>query len=297
MNLPIAIAEKLILLQNGDKIPSSKLKHSIIDNMLGNGILEQKIQGRSKKLIFLRSDGRLSDYLSNHFGINSLHDYISIHKQEDALRTDLVKVSSDSKLKKARTFKGFLVNSYLPIQAALNDHPISINTILGCFQFIYDYEKFTIPTDITIVGMENPENFRYIDSQKYLFDGIKPLFVSRYPQNQSKDLLKWLQSIPNPYLHFGDLDLAGIGIYLNEFKKYLGKRATFFVPENAENLFEKYGNRELYDKQSFNFEKGQIDEPKLNELVAIIHRYKRGLEQEVFIKFIHDTPSKIFKLK
>jgi len=35
------------------------------------------------------------------------------------------------------------------------------------------------------------------------------LFVSRYPQTQSKDLLNWLQSIPNPYLHFGDFDLTG----------------------------------------------------------------------------------------
>ena len=48
----------------------------------------------------------------------------------------------------------------------------------------------------------------------------KILFVCRYPQ--SNDLIKWLQSIPNRYLHFGDLDFAGINIYLNEFKKYLG---------------------------------------------------------------------------
>ena len=86
----------------------------------------------------------------------------------------------------------------------------------GTFQFIYDYERFILPADITIVGIENPENFRQISQQQYLFKDIKPLFVCRYPQNQSKDLLKWLQSIPNSYLHFGDFDLAGIGIYLNE---------------------------------------------------------------------------------
>ena len=284
MNLPIGIAEKLILLLNGEKISASKLKHSIIDTMLGNGILEQQIQGRSKKLIFLHSPERLSDYLSNHFGINSLEDYITVHKQKDALRSDFVEISSDSKLKKVRTFKGFLVNSYLPIQARINGNSIFINPEVGTFTFISDFESFEIPDDITIVGIENPENFRYINKQMYLFDGIKPLFVSRYPQNQSKDLIKWLQTIPNPYLHFGDLDFAGIGIYLNEFKKHLGNRATFFIPNNTKELLGRYGNRELYDNQKSNFSREEIEEIKLNQLITMIHEYKRGLEQEVFIK-------------
>ena len=284
MNFPNGIAEKLILLLNGEKISASKLKHSIIDTMLGNGILEQQIQGRSKKLIFLRSPERLSDYLSNHFGINSLEDYITVHKQKDALRSDFVGISSDSKLRKVRTFKGFLVSSYFPIQATLNNELLLINPIKGSFNFVYDFERFIIPAELTVVGIENPENFRYINKQMYLFDGIKPLFVSRYPQNQSKDLIKWLQTIPNPYLHFGDLDFAGIGIYINEFKKHLGNRATFFIPSNAEELLERYGNRELYDNQKRNFSMEEIEEIKLNQLITMIHEYKRGLEQEVFIK-------------
>lgn len=284
MNFPIGIAEKLILLLNGEKISASKLKHSVTDTMIGNGILELQIQGRSKKLVFLRSPERLNDYLSNHFGINSLHDYLSVHKQEHALRSDFVEISSDSKLRKVRTFKGFLVNSYFPIEARLNDEPLLINPRTGSFHFVYDFEGFTIPVDLTVVGIENPENFRYINKQMYLFDGIKPLFVSRYPQNQSKDLIKWLQTIPNPYLHFGDLDFAGIGIYLNEFKKHLGNRATFFIPSNTEELFGRYGNRELYDNQKSNFSIEEIEEIKLNQLITMINEYKRGLEQEVFIK-------------
>jgi hypothetical protein len=284
MNFPIGIAEKLILLLNGEKISASKLKHSIIDTMLGNGILEQQIQGRSKKLIFLRSPERLSDYLSNHFGINSLEDYISVHKQRDALRSDFIGISSDSKLRKVRTFKGFLINSYFSIQASLNNELFLINPKVGCFQFIYDFEQLSVSDDITIVGIENPENFRYIEKQKYLFENIKPLFVCRYPQNQSKDLIKWLQSIPNKYLHFGDLDFAGIGIYLNEYKKHLENRATFFVPDDANELLERYGNRKLYDNQKNNFSIEEIEEMKLNQLITMIHKCKKGLEQEVFIK-------------
>lgn len=283
MSLPIGIAEKLILLQNGEKIPSSKLKHSVIDSMLGNGILEQQIKGRSKKIIFLRWPERLNEYLSNHFGINSLYDYISVHKHEDALRSDFVEISSDSKLRNVRTFKGFLVNSYSPIQATLNNEPLLINPKEGCFQFIYDFEFFIVPENITIVGVENPENFRYINFQKYLFTDINPLFVSRYPQNQSKDLIKWLLNVPNKYLHFGDFDFAGINIYLNEYKKYLTDRAAFFIPDNIENNLEIYGNRTRYNNQSENFMIFSIKEERLLSLIEIIHKHKKGLDQEIFI--------------
>jgi len=176
------------------------------------------------------------------------------------------------------------VNSYIPIKAALNGKPITLNFTDGTFQFIYDFEKFIPEENVTIVGIENPENFRYIEKQKYLFKEIQPLFVSRYPQNQSKDLVKWLQSIPNNYLHFGDFDFAGIGIYLNEYKRHLEKKALFFVPNNIEELFKLNGNRILYNEQNINFKVERINEDNLLKLIETIHKYRKGLEQELLIK-------------
>jgi hypothetical protein len=109
------------------------------------------------------------------------------------------------------------------------------------------------------------------------------MFVSRYPQNQSKDLVKWLQSIPNDYLHFGDFDFAGIGIYLNEFKKHLTRNADFFVPENIDTLIADYGNKKRYDEQKINFDIKSIQEEKLLKLIATIHKYRKGLDQEILI--------------
>lgn len=284
MTLPIAIAEKLFLLQQGEKIPSSKMKHPVIEMMLDNGILERQIIGRSRKLIFLRSSDRLNDFLHNHLGINNLQDYISVYYRQDASRSDYIAVSSDSKLRKVRTFKGFLVNSYSPIQGTLNREPITIHPMAGSFQFIYDFENFSVDEKVTVVGVENPENFRHIHKQKHLFGERAPLFVCRYPQNQNKDLIRWLQSIPNPYLHFGDFDFAGISIYLNEYKKRLGNRATFFVPGNVGDLLRKFGNKELYDYQIGHLGTTITDEVKLNRLIAMLNQCKKGLEQEIFIK-------------
>lgn len=283
MKLPVHIAERLLQLLQGYTVPSSAAKHAIIEDLIVEGIIERR--GRIQKTLLISNKNAFQIYLQSKYSINDLAQYIQMIKQTDVSRSQLVAASSDSKLKAIRTFKGFLVNSYLPLKASINGAEITLNPTDGIFQFIYDYEHFIIPSDVTVVGIENPENFREISKQRYIFEDLNPLFVSRYPQNQSKDLLKWLLSISNNYLHFGDFDLAGIGIYLNEYKKYVGDRATFFVPNNIEEPIARYGNRSRYNNQKENFDISSLKEKKLLALIEIIHKYKKGLDQEVFIKF------------
>jgi len=282
MRIPVHIAEKLLLLSKGEKIPSGSAKHSLIDELVAEGILERN--GRINKTLRLHNSNSLKTYLQNQYSISDLSLYIEASNKENISRSELVSVSSDSKHFQVRTFKGFLVNCYFPLQTILNDKPFTLNPVDGTFQFIYDFEQFIPSPDITVVGIENAENFRQIAQQKYLFTDIKPMFVSRYPQNQSKDLIKWLQTIPNNYLHFGDFDFAGVGIYLNEFKKHLADKASFFVPDNIDELIKEFGNRKRYDQQKIKFDIKSLAEIKLIELIETIHKFKKGLDQEIFTK-------------
>jgi len=281
MIIPNRIAEKLMQLSRGETIPTSSAKHSVIEEMIAEGIIERK--GRIQKTLSVFNKSAFQTYLNNKFGISDLEQYIHTLQQENVSRSELIEISANSKLKKARTFRGFLINCFYPVQATINKKATILNPTEGTFLFIYDFESFTIPSDITIVGVENPENFRYIEKQKYLFENITPLFVSRYPQNQSKDMIQWLQTIQNQYIHFGDFDLAGIGIYLNEYQKYLGNRASFFIPENIEKMIEVYGNRYLYNIQKENFEKDKIAEKNILKLIDVIHLHRKGMEQEILI--------------
>jgi len=282
MRLPVSIAEKLILLLNGEKIPFSKLKNEVIDLMIENGILTVQLQGRSKKLVYLSNKELLAPFLINHFGIDNLENYITGYFKVELSRAEAIEISSDSKLKSIRTFKGFLVNCYEPVACFLNNQPITINPQDGTFTFIYDFETFNPSPDITIVGIENPENFRQIQHQKKLFKNIRPLFVSRYPQN--KDLIKWLMSIPNDYLHFGDFDIAGLNIYMNEYKKHLHDKSNFYLPANIEKLLSSRGNRDNYSKQSVQFDVQLVDEENVLILLRLIEKYRKGLEQELLIR-------------
>jgi hypothetical protein len=280
MMLSISIAENLIAMQNGEKIPFSKLRHSVIDSMIDNGILKKQIQGRTKTLIYLTDRNKLIAYLNNHLGIASLENYVEGLKREGLTRAEAVNISSNSKLKSIRTFKGFVVNCFQPVECILNSKPIIIQPTEGTFTLIYDFERFLPAENITIVGIENPENFRYIQKQLKLFNNIQPLFVSRYPQ--SKDLVRWLHAIPNRYLHFGDFDFAGLNIYINEFKKHLDDKASFFLPSDIEKLLDSKGSRANYNNQTIQFDRSEIKEENVLTLLKLIEKYKKGLEQEIY---------------
>ena len=286
MKLPIHIAKKLQqLLQPGTSIASSTMQHAVVTKMLEDGLLQKQQTGKTKALLFIQNKENVAAYLSNHFGIANLEEYITILEGEEQSRAVNVTISGDSKLQAVRTFKGFLVNSLDPIHAELSGNPTLIHPLSGSYTFIHDFENFAPDPAVTIVGIENPENFRQIEKQRYLFEHIKPLFVSRYPQ--SNDLIKWLRAISNHYLHFGDFDFAGINIYQNEFKKHLGDRATFFLPENTELLLQNFGNRDLFNRQYNTVRDYSLDtEGNVQEVLRMILKYKKALEQEVFINHL-----------
>lgn len=124
-----------------------------------------------------------------------------------------------------------------------------------------------------------------IRQQRRLFESMlrdNPLlFVSRYPQ--STDLRKWLMNIPNHYVHFGDFDLAGISIFLSEFHSYLGsERSSFFIPKDIEHRL-KSGSMRRYNEQFQRFNHIKSDNQELQELIRLIHFYKRGYDQEGYI--------------
>ena len=129
------------------------------------------------------------------------------------------------------------------------------------------------------------ENFRLIRRQQSLFAsalaGKRLLFVSRYPQ--SSDLRTWLQTIPNQYVHFGDFDLAGIHIFLTEFQKHLGTRASFLIPQDIEQRI-KHGSAERYNDQYPKFCHLTSNIPPLQQLIDMLHKYHRCYDQEGYIE-------------
>ena len=91
--------------------------------------------------MYLPNIGTFKSYLSNHFGIGDLDYYIEKISSEDLTRATSIAISTDSKLKRIRTFNGFLVHSYEPVMP-YQRQTISANPQSGRFTFIHDYTLF-----------------------------------------------------------------------------------------------------------------------------------------------------------
>ena len=283
MKKTAALIEKLIRLAGGDTLPASSLKGDWFEQMQADDILVAVTHGSRKSLRVVNTSS-FRNYLASQYNIRDLEQTLELLSNGGVDRASQVEVTGDSKFLSHRTFTGFLVNSFQPIDAVLSEERLTILPPNGTFMFIADYQHFCIPEDVVIIGVENAENFRHVARQKYLFEEYgKVLFVSRYPQNQNKDLLQWLLSIPNKYVHFGDLDLAGVAIYQNEFYRHLGERASLLIPEDYEERISK-GNLDLYNSQLPQYGKMKIEDKRVSNLLSCIHRYHRGYEQEGFIK-------------
>lgn len=279
-------------LRAGETVPYSRFPADVAEELLLEGGARSIVHGSRKSLkvvsraaydVFLRSKGLLPE---------KLEETVDALRNRET-RGEQVHLTGDSKAVAVRTCPGFPVNVIgpMPLSVRLGERKILLCPCPGSFLYISDFRNFRIPSDAIVVGVENMENFRLPERQTAVWEqireqygdgGVPPiLLVSRYPQ--SKDLVSWLQEIPNPYVHFGDFDLAGISIYLTEFYRHLGERSAFFIPEDIEDCLSN-GSRKRYDDQFPMYGKMDITDPRLEGLVQHLHRHQKGYDQEGFIE-------------
>ncbi len=272
-------------LADGGTVAESRLKGQALEALLDLNALRPIIHG-SRRSYRAASPVTFRDSVRLAFGIEDIDALLSLQTGTGATRAEAVAATGDSKAKSVRTFTGFLVNSYEPVPATLSGSGMTVFPHEGSFVFIADFTSFRLPEDVVVVGIENSENFRHIQSQRAFFERELPqagrvLFVSRYPQ--SKDLVRWLEAIPNRYVHFGDLDLAGISIFLTEFKARLHERASFLIPSDYRERLLR-GSGERYTAQLERFPLHEVTDPALRPLIDAIHEIHKGYDQEGFIE-------------
>ena len=279
----MALSASIQALLAGELVAGSRLNSKLLDELLAEGLLLVVSRG-SRKSYRARDAEALKRFL-----MDKDESFRIIEANASDSRATMAAETGNSKLVMVRSCPGFPVNSYEPIECFLDENPFVVNPQEGSFLFVSDWEKFTIPEDTVVIGVENMDNFRMIRKQRTFFEKYlhnhdlsdKVLFVSRYPQ--STDLRKWLCSISNHYLHFGDFDLAGINIFLYEFQQYLGKeRSSYLIPDDIESRL-KSGSRKRYDEQYYRFKDIKSDACELQQLIDLIHHERKAYDQEGYI--------------
>lgn len=279
----MAISASIQALLAGEQVAGLRLNSKLLDELLAEGLLLVISRG-SRKTYRARDTEAIKRFLvdkDERFRLFEANAYDS--------RALMAMETGNSKLVMIRSCPGFPVNSYERVECFIGGEPFPVNPQEGSFLFVSDWKKFTIPEDVVVIGVENMENFRMIRRQRRFFEeylhahGLsdKVLFVSRYPQ--STDLRRWLCTISNHYLHFGDFDLAGISIFLFEFRQYLGKeRSSYLIPDDIESRL-KSGSRKRYDEQCEHFKDIKSDILELQRLIELIHKERKAYDQEGYI--------------
>lgn len=279
----MAISVSIQALIAGEQVAGSKLNSKLRDELLAEGMLLVTSHG-SRKSYRARDAEALKRFL-----IDKDESFRILEVNVLDSRASMAAETGNSKLVMVRSCPGFPINSYEPIECFLDGKPFMVNPQEGSFLFVAGWEKFIIPEDVVVIGIENMENFRMIRKQRAFFEEYlqthelsnRVLFVSRYPQ--STDLRRWLCAIPNHYLHFGDFDLAGINIFLFEFQQYLGKeRSSYLIPDDIGSRLQS-GSRERYDEQYCRFKDIKSDVCELQQLIDLICHERKTYDQEGYI--------------
>ena len=285
MKLTSRLIENLQRLLHGESIPYSALPKSLAESLTEEGLLSIAYHG-TKRCVIARNAKALASALPQYNEALKDLDAAVRLLTEDNSRAAQAALSGNSKTSSKRAMPGFLVNSYNRIDCMICGQPFAIEPAEGSAVYIANWQTFVPPVSTLIIGIENTENFLRIREQKKLFEDcmqqgeFEILFVSRYAF--SSDLMNWLVRIPNRYVHFGDFDLAGISIFLNQFKPFVGERGSFLIPSDIESRL-RIGSRKRYDEHYQKYSNLTTTDEALNHLITLIHKYRRTYDQEGYI--------------
>ncbi|MEI6892186.1 MAG: hypothetical protein V5783_08455 [Pontiella sp.] len=271
-----SFAQNLLRLMAGEILPGSAFgNRRQLDKLEEDRVVGRMVTGRNRSSIRCPDVSALENYLRLHFGITDLEAYLELFDQDACDGEDSLKATTSTKTFRHQSLQGFFIKSFA---TELRIRDVSLEALPdGVEYFVRDFSALQVPESALVVGVENPECFIKAERLLHLFPQEDLVFVLRY---YGKSSVRWLKSIPNNYLHFGDFDPAGIAIYRTEFWSALGDgRCRFFVPEGIETLIQS-GDPDLYDRQRHLWPAEDVSQADLAMLLHWIQRYGRGAEQE-----------------
>ena len=150
--LGLGDARQILAMLKGEEIASSKLSPRLTALLRQEGLLMLKNNGsRGKYRIAEAMRESCRTLLVQDFGLKcSLEEWISASSSMQT-RADMVRMVGDSKAKKVNTFRGFLVDCYVQIDAMLDGKPFILHPMEGSSVFINQPDLFEIQEDVIVV--------------------------------------------------------------------------------------------------------------------------------------------------
>lgn len=276
--LPLSFARCLLRLQNGELLNASEIaSKGLLKQFSEDGIILIKSAGGRRVSYFCPEPVLLQNYLQAQNDILSLENYVIEFEADSSDGESSLFASRSTKTFRGKSLQGFFIKAFHTeiVVSGMTIQPVPH----GIELFIHQPDKLQISHTALVVGIENPECFLKFEKLAHLFPQKELIVIMRYLSSSPN---RWLQTITNNYLHFGDFDPAGLHIYIREYRNRLSaSRCNLFIPPNIEQIIDQYGISALYDQQIHLLKNIDFQiYPEIKELFDLMQKYRKGLEQE-----------------
>lgn len=120
----LAMARLVLKMLGGELIPYTKFDGLIANRLMDEGIITIVPRGSKRSFRMIDPEGCRIYISQNYTSGMELEDWIEMKNCPDEVsRSEQVAKAGDSKLRYTRTFKGFLLNCYTPIEATFHGEP------------------------------------------------------------------------------------------------------------------------------------------------------------------------------
>jgi hypothetical protein len=209
------------------------------------------LDARAREVVRIINKGGFFDCISEYSGVRvASFDDIKAYLKTETKKENIV-YSSDSKSK--------------------NIHPFNQTVLIkqsGKLPMLYQRDDLKSLRITHLVGIENSESFLHLDESKFASEYF--LYLGGNANSLTREFLA-----DKSVEFFIDYDIVSMNFY----EHIAVKSKHLYVPDDIEELFAKYGNQTLYQKQR-KLLKSNYGEDTVR-IVSLITRHKKVLEQEI----------------
>jgi hypothetical protein len=252
----------------------------IIKKLSLNGSIElERKTAQRYNITLLKEENIFTFFRSMGYHILTIDDidkYIEEVIESNPSRDTIQQWTESTKYISSPSLKGLHFSPLDNLDIKINNELVSLVSVNGLGYFFFYTEDIKITKETIVVGVENYQVIWFAKKYKEFFPSDSILFVVR-----NQFMREWIETLENEYIHFGDYDLAGINIYINDIAPRLKKckKYSMFIPPDIDFLIEEYGDRGLFEKQK-RYQSIDVKDRDVFALKEIILKHKKGLEQE-----------------
>lgn len=274
-----ALAEKIRLLRLQGNLASSRLtdrdRHRL-QSLFETGVLIEE-RSRAGKKVVVKNQATLDAFVQRYYpsGLEGSGDPLTPRSRAVAEHRDSKKARETGPL--VILLRGF---GNCELHAGEEALPVAhLTELAGVAAVRLDDRQWSYSGVLTIV--ENLEVFWNIEK---LETGSQ---LALYAQGRlSSRILNWLSSPTMEQariIHCGDYDPVGLDEFLR-LKTACPERSELYLPSNLEELFLRYGKRELLPSNAAVLARlRKTEDNDVRQVVKLMDRYGVGLEQEILL--------------